>query len=476
MLGKLSPIMTTKLSPTSTEISLPKGLGRRKNRFRVRVTIPPSVRDQFNGNTHLEEALGTSDEKAARVLYPQAYARLKGRIEKARRDSEGRLKGKGRLSEDEAVALHYRELLQGSLDQEAVEGMIDVHLEGLLGNVKAVVEGPDGEINPVYEGEERASRFMELVRGTVIDWAEAAIKDRGADWDTSYRYRIRRAAKHFLAWYQKSQGASPLEHYSRVTHQIARDYIRDLELSRTLAVETIRAYARALGAIWEWAIVTRQDGVTDNPFHRAVRIRRGQKDSGPRTARRDPTDAELATLWNGPASPKVAAVIRLGLLTGARMEEIGRLRVQDVEGDEIVIHSGKTRSAARRIPIHRALAPLVSELIAGKPPEAFLIDGLAVVQGRRTHGLSQRFTKYRRSVGVGTNPNGNREADVVFHSLRHWFVTQAINSGCIKEHIQAVVGHAPDRGVTTGTYYRGPTKANRRAVVDAIRLPAGCKV
>lgn len=460
----------------STERSLPTGLTKRGNRYYVRVRIPPAVSDQFNGQTHLRESLRTSDEKAARALYPQAYARLKGQIEIARRDTDGVLTGKGRLSEDEPAALYYRKLLQESDDQETVEDMLDVQLTGLLGRVKAEIEGPDGEIIPVYEGEERASRFMELVKGTVTDWAEAAIKDRGADWDTSYCYRIRRAAKHFLGWYLKSHGASPLEHYSRVTQQIARDYVRDLEASKTLAVGTIRAYARALGAIWEWAIDTRQPGVSDNPFHRAVRVRRGQKDPVKRAARRDPTDAELATLWNGPASPKVAAVIRIGLLTGARMEEIGKLRVQDVEDDEIVIHSGKTRSAARRIPIHRALAPLVRKLTAGKPPEAFLIDGLAVVQGRRTHGLSQRFTEYRRSLGVGTNPNGTREADVVFHSLRHWFVTQAINSGCIKEHIQAVVGHAPDRGVTTGTYYRGPTKENRRAVVDAIRLPAGCKM
>jgi integrase len=448
----------------------------RGNVYWVRVRIPPAISDQFNGQTHLRESLRTSDEKAARVKYPDTFARLKRQIEIARRDSNGVLKGKGRKTEDEAAALYFKKLLQESPDPDLVEDMLDVHLEGLLGRVKAEVDGPDGKLTPVYEGEDRALRFLEGVRGSIPDWAEEAIQDRGLDWDTSYRYRIRRAARHFLEWYRQSSADSPLDAFNRVTPEIARDYIRDLEATKTLAVGTIRAYARGLGAIFEWAIDTRKPNVSGNPFLGAVRRRKGQSDPNQPKPRRDPTDAELATLWNGPASPKVAAVIRLGLLTGARLEEIGKLRVQDVEDDEIVIRSGKTRAAARRVPIHRALAPIVDSLTAGKTPEDFLIDGLRTVQGRRTHGLSQRFTEYRKSVGVGTNANGDRESDVVFHSLRHWFVTQAINSGCIKEHIQAVVGHAPDRGVTTGTYYRGPTKENRRAVVDAIRLPAGCKV
>ncbi len=441
----------------------------------MRVRIPPAISDHFSGQTHLRESLRTSDERAARALYPQAYARLKSLIETARRDSEGVLKGKGRLSEDEAVGLYYRSLLQDSPGQERAEEMLEAHIEDVLGKVKAVVEEPSGQLSPVYEGEERASRVIEIARGTIVEWAESAISDRGADWNTSYRYRIRRAAKHFLEWYRKSHGTSPLDHYSRVTPEIARAYFRDLKGSKTLAVGTVRAYARALGAIWEHAIDTNQPMVTDNPFIGAVRLRKGQEGNVQTTDRRDPTDAELITLWNGPASPNVAAVIRIGLLTGARLEEIGRLQVRDIENDEIVIRSGKTRSAARRIPIHRALISLVASLTADKLPEDYLLDGLRFVQGRRTHGLSQRFTEYRKSLGVGINPNGNREDDVVFHSLRHWFITQAYNSGCIEVHIQAVVGHAPSKNVTVRAYYHKPTPENRRAVVDAIRLPAGCE-
>ncbi|MFN8732796.1 MAG: hypothetical protein ACK5ZD_06505, partial [Hyphomonadaceae bacterium] len=78
------------------------------------------------------------------------------------------LKGKGRLSEDEAVGLYYRSLLQESLDQDRAEDMFENHIEGVLGKVKAVVEEPSGQLSPVYEGEERASRIIEIARGTIV--------------------------------------------------------------------------------------------------------------------------------------------------------------------------------------------------------------------------------------------------------------------------------------------------------------------
>eukprot|EP01038_Epipyxis_sp_PR26KG_P007716 gene7716-10487_t len=440
-----------KVSPTTTGKSLPIGLWKRGNRYYVRITIPPAVRGQFGGRTHLQEALGTSQERAAHTLYPQAYARLKNRIEVARRDSKGVLTGRGRETESEAVAREFRALWNEPATREQAEGLISDEVDRLRGGV--IGEQWEGEkLILAYEGDAVAQRFVERAYGTVTDWAEDAIQYRAHQWAESYRSKVRRASKVFLEWYQEQPSSPPLNSYNSVSTQISRRFLKELDNRRDLAPGTIASYARALGGIWVWAIETEQPTAIDNPWHAAAKVLQSST-SAKGSHRREPTDNEIVALWNGPASPRVAHVIRFGLLTGARLEELGRLRVSDVDGDELCIRAGKTRAAIRRIPIHRELAPLVALLIKDRGPDAFLIDGSTPIKGRRTHGLSQRFTEYRKTLGIGSNVDGHRESDLVFHSFRHWVSTQMINAGCIKAHHQAVLGHAQDKG---GTHKREP--------------------
>lgn len=469
---ELSPMKAPKVSPTTTGRLLPIGLWKRGNRYYVRITIPPAVRDQFGGNTHLQEALGTPDERAARTLYPQAYARLKTRIETARRDSDGVLTGRGKENEAEAVARHFRALWKDPATNDEAEQLISDEVERLRGQV--IGEECEGDQTvPIYGGDAEAALFVERAYGSVTDWAEEAILDRANRWAESYRSKVRKASKVFLAWYQEEPSRQPLIGYDRVSKVIARRFLKEMQSRGHLSMATVASYSRALGGIWGWAIETEQPTAAKNPWQEASRVLHSGN-SMPKAKRRAPTDGEIAAYWNGPASPSVANAIRFGLLTGARLEEIGRLQVRDVDGDELCIRGGKTHAAIRRIPIHLELAALVASLTKDRSADAYLIEGLTPVRGRRTHGLSQRFTEYRKGLGIGSNLNGHRESDLVFHSFRHWFLTAALNAGCIKEHAQAVIGHAPDKGVTTSVYYKGPTKENRRAVVDAIRLPQGC--
>ncbi len=471
---ELSPMKAPKVSPTTTGRLLPIGLWKRGNRFYVRIIIPPSVRDQFGGNTHLQEALGTSHEPAARTLHPQAYARLKDRIELARRDSNGVLMGRGRETESEVVAREFRALWTVPATRDQADDLISDEVDRLRGQIIGETWEGDTQV-PVYEGDAPASRFVESAYGSVTDWAEEAIRDRANSWGESYRSRVRKASKVFLEWYREQPANPPLIGYDRVSTRIARRFLKELEARGDLTVGTMASYARALGGVWGWAVETEQPNASNNPWREASRVLRSGK-SNPAAKRRAPSDEEIVALWNGPARPRLAQAIRFGVLTGARLEEIGRLKVSDVEGDELCIRGGKTRAAIRRIPIHSELTSLVAALTKDRSPDEYLIEGLIPIQGRRTHGLSQRFTAYRKALSLGANEAGRRDSTLVFHSFRHWFLTAALNAGCIKVHAQAVIGHAPDKGVTTSVYYKGPTRENRRAVVDAIKLPEGCRI
>ena len=69
---------------------------------------------------------------------------------------------------------------------------------------------------------------------------------------------------------------------------------------------------------------------------------------------------------------------------------------------------------------------------------------------------------------------GRRRSLTNFHSTRRWFITEAERAGVPEVTVSAVVGHeeARAKGFTFGAYSGGPSGAQRRAVVEAVRLPS----
>ncbi len=137
----------------------------------------------------------------------------------------------------------------------------------------------------------------------------------------------------------------------------------------------------------------------------------------------------------------------LGLWTGARLEEIGQLRTEDVKEDDgvpyIHIRGGdgrrvKNRGSERRVPLH---------------PELVRLGFLDFVQQQRTGGHARlfpelkpdrhgtlsrlwgkRYRYFARSVGV-------TDSRKTFHSLRHGFV-DAARAVMEEEHRHALTGHS----------------------------------
>ena len=122
------------------------------------------------------------------------------------------------------------------------------------------------------------------------------------------------------------------------------------------------------------------------------------------------------------------------------------------------------------MPIHSDLAAIVARRTAGKAPTAYLFHE-APDSHVRSANLSHKFTHYRLSVGVNEQEDGRRQSRVDFHSLRRWFVTQARNAGIDCATVAAVVGHETGN-LTDDVYSGGPSLQQRKACVEADRLPA----
>ena len=210
---------------------------------------------------------------------------------------------------------------------------------------------------------------------------------------------------------------------------------------------------------------------------RGKRVERGAK----KAVERPLTDSEVSTLINS-TFPLTEAwegvmkdVFQVALFSGMRQAEIVTLWVEEVEdtGGHLTfnLQQGKNPSAARRVPVHSSLVPMVRERLKGREGQDLLFHELAGM-GNPSDTYGKRFKRWREALGVADAQANTRRSLVNFHSARRWFTTKARHAGQPKETIADVIGHAPDKqDVTFGVYARQASEEQRRACVEAVKWP-----
>ena len=132
-------------------------------------------------------------------------------------------------------------------------------------------------------------------------------------------------------------------------------------------------------------------------------------------------------------------LVRLALVTGARLDELCSLKAADAEkrkdGWWIKISEGKTQAAVREVPIHDSAAHVLK--CRRDTPDGFLFPGLAPggPDGKRSWNVSKAFGRYCTKLGL-------TDKALVFHSLRQTF-TEALEAAAIPETTtKLLIGHA----------------------------------
>jgi integrase len=131
----------------------------------------------------------------------------------------------------------------------------------------------------------------------------------------------------------------------------------------------------SLSSLWDW-LEARCHHVQANPW-----LRRGAKRGGT-TPRKQCTDAALVKLLSGQYTEQYTAIlhdlVRLALVTGARLNELCALETRDAHHREdgwwITIREGKTQVAVREVPIHESAAHVIER--RRKSKDGFLLEGL----------------------------------------------------------------------------------------------------
>lgn len=134
----------------------------------------------------------------------------------------------------------------------------------------------------------------------------------------------------------------------------------------------------------------------------------------------------------------------LALFTGARLQELGRLTMEDVKEERGIIFfdltfaGTKTASAKRMVPLHPELIRLgFMEYVRGRQAEGGgpLFPDLKSGQSSPTENFTKWWGKYARKHGI-------IDTRKVFHSFRHTAKDGFRNSGVPKEYRDLLQGHA----------------------------------
>jgi integrase len=158
---------------------------------------------------------------------------------------------------------------------------------------------------------------------------------------------------------------------------------------------------------------------------------------------------------------QLSDLILIGAYTGARIEEICSLKVEDIDLKKFTfkINDSKTEAGKRLIPIHTKLKDRVDLLIKASE-DGFLISGLSENKyGDRSNAIGKRFGRLKTFEGYGKSH--------VFHSIRKTLVTMLENQG-VGENVAAdIVGHEKPR-ITYGLYSGGTTLQVMREALERI--------
>ena len=178
-------------------------------------------------------------------------------------------------------------------------------------------------------------------------------------------------------------------------------------------------------------------------------------------------DEHVTTLLN--ATDRVLhSALLFGLLTGMRSGEICGLMAEDVTrkgnlGRFIHIRPNsvrqlKSKAAEREVPLHSQLETLLDTTL---PTTGRLFPHMTV------DWVVKRYARLRRHYpDLG---------GTVFHSTRKWLITQCERTGTPEHFTASLVGHHSARSankLTYGLYSAGISDAQKRAIIDQVKLPA----
>jgi len=444
-------------------------LERHGNKWRVTMSVPADLKKELG--TKLKRPLNTDSLSRANQLKVRVVQELLDLIEQTRGTKTGErkalLREAGQIAEmraglDEgadddiarAITARTYEILGAPttvIDDEGPREIYSAEKEALVGEYRRIAAGKALPIRIEYDD------FVERILKKERKLKPRSLDDYDRAMDTFDRWRTRKKLPDDL---------------HAVTTKVAKSFAEDLPtFEGDLQPATCAKYVGCLRQYFERIVYL--EWLPANCWHSVkVVVPEIPHDE----AERPFTDDEVRRLLIGQCEPHLKDLIYVGALTGARLDAIVDLRVQDCLDGHFTFKAQKLEPRPRDVPIHSMLLAIVARRTEGRKPNDWLFPEYppAGVKGSLKEHSAQAtkaFTKYRRRIGVDEVVEGKRRALVNFHSFRRWFITRAEQADQPENIIKAVVGHKR-QGITLSKYSAGPELRQAKRVVESVKLPA----
>jgi integrase len=399
--------------------------------------IPTRLRPYFNGKVRLAKSLETHDERLANQRATPLSFEWQQQLEQAERDI-----GRGTVV---GSAEFWANMLRSSTKEArpAVEERIREEAQEIaLANVGDDRGGNEEDQQTWARAvaiEPEANRFFEIAMGKrvstegFIDLYKATMT--GAD----------RSKNMAVSTIRDFADAFP--YVQDVTRKGVQKWIEALS-ANGVAPKTIARKLSEVRGFWRYLKAHQVAPDETAPFADLVVPKSSALVS--RKKRKAYTDAQVLNLLkraNEREDHQLADLIRLGMFTGARIESLCALRLEQVTESTITFLADKTEAGSRTIPVHPDLKPTIKRLRKAST-DGYLLSGLSGDNKYedRSPGIGKRFGRLKSAIGFG------RDHD--FHSLRRTVVT-LLERADVPEGIAAdIVGHEK-KTITYGLYSDG---------------------
>ena len=243
-----------------------------------------------------------------------------------------------------------------------------------------------------------------------------------------------------------------------ITKQLAEEYLA--ELASSVGANTYNIRLVLFKRIWK--SLKDEFNLNENTWEEF------KKRKATKSSRKTLSNKELASVIAKADSFDMKLLLSIGIYTGLRISDCSLLKWEDVDLERkiiktIPIKTRKHTPVPIEIPIHPALMKMFEEA----PHEGKYVSETNASEYVNGH-INGKVVKLFQSCGMVTSmkdENGKLKLLRGFHSLRHTFVSNAIDCGMSPLLVQKIVGHsAVDM---TSSYYHDNEEKMREGI-DAL--------
>ena len=412
--------------------------------YHARLVIPKDVRQKFQNKSELSQSLNTGSRRLAEVRGAELVAAWKRQINLARDGVNHR-----EWAKDWAKEYREAEATPEAKNQPSARD----HIESIMiDELQELID--QGELE-----QESAKQAFEIAIGRRIflsDHRDHFLKQY-SNHSIKTQAAYSAALAHFLDRFTES---------TQVSTKAVKMWLNQLVEDKGLGQETVGRLLRQAQAFWDYLTEHEVMPRDANPFQ-------GVKLSVPKTATRSNPikpfrPEEVVAILQSPKAQgddQLTLLIKLGMYTGARIEELAMLKWTDVDlaGELINIRGTKTQAAHRVVPLHPVLTSVLSALVITKDDE-YVIRGLTIdSRGERGKALGKRFGRLKTEMGYAGR-------DKVFHSIRKTVATLFEQAEVLEGVAADILGHEKQT-MTYGLYSGGSSLQQKRDAIRKIGYP-----